>query len=232
MRTAQSMLRNASAILACGLLAACASNRVVPAGVAVPPTTSVAQADQRLADVAAERAAIEARFAAREAVCYDKFFVNSCLDEAKERRRTALAAQEAIEVEAAYFKRKHKVEERDRAMAEAEAAYQAEEARAGAEPPAAPKEIAPVPPPRPTAVAKRMAERNARLQKEAAAAPAEAAKRAENAAAFEERRRKSEERQREVAERKAEREARRAAKAEQEKAAADKAARKAAEPGR
>ena len=233
MRTAQSMLRSACAFLACGLLAACASNRVVPENVAVAPTTSVAQADQRLADVAAERAAIEARYAAREAACYDKFFVNSCLDEAKERRRTALAAQDAIEVEAEYFKRKNKVEERDRAMAQAAADYAAEEARAGTQPPAAPKDIAPVPPARPTAVAKRMAERKARLQKEAAAAPAEAAKRAANAAAFDGRRRKSEERQRVVAERKAQREAKRAAKAAEEKAAAEKAAaQKAAEATR
>lgn len=222
--TAPSMLRNAFAALACTLLAACVSNRPVAPAETRAPTTSVAQANERLANVAAERAAIEARFAAREAVCYDKFFVTSCLDEARERRRNSLNAQREVEVEAEYFLRKHKVEERDRAMAEADAAYQAEEARAAAQPPAAPKTIAPVPPPRPGNVAKRTAERNARLQKEAAAAPADAAKRAENAAAFEERRRKSEERQREVAERKAQREAKRAAKAEQqlqqEKAAA------------
>jgi colicin import membrane protein len=38
-------------------------------------------------------------------VCYDKFFVTSCLDEAKERRRSGLAAQRAIEVQAERFKR-------------------------------------------------------------------------------------------------------------------------------
>ncbi|MEW6025317.1 MAG: hypothetical protein AB1807_24630, partial [Pseudomonadota bacterium] len=119
--------------LVLALLAGCAAERQAPRPAPSSPTTTVAQADERLAAVAAERAAIEANFAAREAVCYDKFFVNNCLDEAKERRRSALAVQRAIEIEAEHFKRKHKVEERDREMAEAEARYREEEARAAAE---------------------------------------------------------------------------------------------------
>lgn len=229
MTPAHSILRRAGAVLAAGLLASCASQQPAQVSTAVTPTTSVAQADERLAAVAAERAAIEARFAARESACYDKFFVNSCLDEAKERRRVALAAQRAIEVEAEYFKRKHTVEERDKAIAEAEAKFQAEEAATAAQP-AAPKEIAPVPPPRRSSVPDRIARRDARAAQEAAAEPANAAARAANVAAFEERRRKSEERQREVAQRKAERAAKRAAQqAEKEKAAA---AEKAAVPAR
>ena len=62
--------------------------------------------------------------------------MNDCLDEAKERHRASLAVQRAVEVEAEYFLRKNKVEERDRAMAEADAEFQAEEARAAAQPPA------------------------------------------------------------------------------------------------
>ncbi|MEN3276436.1 MAG: colicin import rane protein [Massilia sp.] len=218
-------LRHAALALMLGLLAACASNSPAPPSETVAPTTSVAQAEERLANVAAERAAIEARYAAREAVCYEKFFVNDCLDEARQRRRSALAVQRAVEVEAEYFIRKNKVDERDRAMAEAEAEYQAQEARAAANPPEAPKGVEPLPPARPTAVNKRMAARNARLQQEAASAQAEAAKRAANVADYEERRRKSEERQRVVAQRKAEREAKRAAaRAEQEKAAAEQKA--------
>ena len=224
MRKAQSVLRSAACTLVLGLLAACAAERQAPPPGPASPTTSVAQADERLAAVAAERAAIEARYAEREAVCYAKFFVNNCLDEAKERRRTALAVQRAIEIEAEHFKRKNKVEERDRAMAEAEAAYQAEEARMAAEPPAPPKAPNLNPPPRPSPVAKRMARHKERTQQAAAKEAAEARKRAANVAAYEERRRKSEERQREVAQRKAEREAKRAAKAEQEKAAAGKPA--------
>ena len=52
-------------------LSACASVEPGPSVETVDPTTSVAQADQRLAAVAAERAAIEARYAEREAVCYE-----------------------------------------------------------------------------------------------------------------------------------------------------------------
>ncbi|XYJ11947.1 hypothetical protein ACSUZJ_08115 [Telluria sp. B2] len=222
MRKAQSVLRSAACTLVLGLLAACASERQAPPPAPASPTTSVAQADERLAAVAAERAAIEARYAEREAVCYEKFFVNNCLDEAKERRRIALAVQRAIEIEAEYFKRKNRVEERDRAMAAAEAEYQAEEARMAAEPSAPPKAPNVTPPPRPSPVAQRMARHKERTQQAAAKEAAEAPKRAANAAAYEERRRKSEERQREVAERKAEREAKQAAKAEKEKAAAEK----------
>jgi hypothetical protein len=225
MTKSQSLLRHGGAVLMFSLLAACAGQRPAPVSKAVAPTTSVAQADERLAAVAAERAAIGARYTAREAVCYDKFFVNNCLDEAKELRRMALAEQRMIEVEAEHFKRKNTVEQRDKAIAETEAKFQAEEASAAAQPPVAPKALTPVPPPRASTVPGRIARRNARAAQEAAAEPANAATRAANAAAFEERRRKSEERQRDVARRKAEREAKRAAeKARKEKAEAEQQA--------
>ncbi len=219
---AQSLLRHAGAVALASLLAACGSERLVPDTVpVVAPTTSVAQADARLAAVVAERAAIEARHAEREVVCYNKFFVNNCLDEAKERRRLALATQRAIEIEAEYFKRKNKVEERDKAIAEAEAKFQAEEAAAPAEPSAAPKATRAAPKPRAPTVPGRIARRDARAAQQAAAESATAATRAAKAAAFEERKRTSEERQRAVAKRKAENVAKRAAaQAEKEKAAA------------
>lgn len=224
---AQSLLRHAGAVVVAGLLAACGSERLLPDAVpVVAPTTSVAQADARLAAVAAERAAIEARHAEREVVCYNKFFVNNCLDEAKERRRLALATQRAIEIEAEYFKRKNKVEERDKAIAEADARFQAEEAAASTEPSAAPKATGAAPKPRAPTVPGRIARRDARAAQEAAAEPANAATRAAKAAAFEERKRKSEERQRAVAKRKAENAAKRAAaqaEKEKEKAAAQPA---------
>lgn len=223
MTRAQSMLRHTGALLVAGLLAACGTGRPALVSTAVAPTTSVAQADERIAAVALERAAIESRYAEREVFCYEKFFVNNCLDEAKERRRVALAAQRAIEVEAEYFIRKNKVAERDKAIAAAEAKFQAEEAGA-ARPSAPPKTISPVPPARGSSVPGRIARRDARAAQEAARQPVEAATRAANAAAFEERRRKSEERQREVAQRKAERAAQQA---EKDKAAA---AQKAAVP--
>ena len=201
-------LRALAGALAATLLAACASQDVVPREVPPPPVTSVAQADQQLAAVALERKAIEARFAEREHVCYDKFFVNNCLDEAKERRRSALAAQRAIEVQAERFKRQAIVEERDRNLAEAERRFKEQEARLAAEPPKPAPE--PAPPPRKPAAPARMAEHNARLRAEQKDEAANAAKRAQNVRDYEARKAQSEERQRKVAQRKAERAAKEA----------------------
>lgn len=222
-------MRVLSAAALAASLAACATPEPGPVLESVDPTTSVEQADARLAAVAAARADIEARYAEREAVCYDKFFVNHCLDEAKERRRVALVAQRNIEIEAERFKRRLKVEERDREIAAAEAEYKAEEARLAAEPPPPPRETTALPPPKPSPAASRMARRKAEAKEEAARAPEEAARAAANAAAFEERKRKAEQRQKEVAQRVAEREAKAAArKAEEAKKA--EAAKKAATP--
>ena len=192
------------------LLAACASHDVAPHEVPAPPVTSVAQADQQLAAVARERAAIEARFAERERVCYDKFFVNNCLDEAKERRRNALAAQRAIEVQAERFKRQVVVEERDRNLAEADRRFKEQEARLATEPPKQAPEPAPVPPPRKPTVPERVAQRDARVRAQQQKDAAEAGKRAQNVRDYEARKAQSEERQRKVAERKAEKAAKEA----------------------
>jgi hypothetical protein len=192
------------------LLSACASHDVVPHEVPPPPVTSIAQADQYLAAVARERTAIEARFAERERVCYDKFFVNNCLDEAKERRRNALAAQRAIEVQAERFKRQAVVDERDRNLAEADRRFKEQEARLAAEPPKASPEPSPVPPPRKPTVPGRVAQRDARLHAQQQKEAAEAGKRAQNVRDYEARKAQSEERQRKVAERKAEKAAKEA----------------------
>jgi hypothetical protein len=168
------------------------------------PSGSVAQANQRLAAVARERAAIEARFAERERVCYDKFFVNHCLDEAKERRRSALAAQRAIEIEASHYLREAKVEERERAMAEAEAQYKVEEEALATRPAPVPRSVTETPPPRPSQATGRIARHNAKVQEAAAKEQAEAAKRAANVEAYNKRKAEAEERQRIVAKRKAE----------------------------
>jgi hypothetical protein len=197
-------LRALAGALTATLLAACASQDVVPREVPPPPVTSVAQADQQLAAVALERKAIEARFAEREHVCYDKFFVNNCLDEAKERRRSALAAQRAIEVQAERFKRQAIVEERDRNLAEAERRFKEQEARLAAEPPRPAPEPMPVPPPRKPTAPQRVAERDARLRAQQQQEAANAGKREQNVRDYEARKAQSEERQRKVAERKAE----------------------------
>lgn len=201
------------------LLAGCANEQVVSAGPGMPPPTSVAEADQRLAAVALERTAIEGRFVERERACYQKFFVTRCLDEAKERHRTALAAQHAIEVDAERFKRQVTVDERDRAMAEADAKYRADEARLAAQPPAPPREVTEAPPPRPAPVAERVAKHEAKIKQEQKQEAADAAKRAANVRDYEQRKKESEERQRNVQKRLAEKRAKEA-KAKAEKAEA------------
>ncbi|MET0209897.1 MAG: hypothetical protein ABW220_12705 [Burkholderiaceae bacterium] len=198
------------------LLGACSNAELVQEETPPAPTTSPEQAEQRLAAVAAERAAIEARYAEREVVCYDKFFVNRCLDEAREVRRAALVTQRAIEIEASHYLRRLKVDERDKAIAEADAAYAQEEAKLAAEPPPVKDPAAAaLPPPRAKSGESRVRSQQ-RAQENAANAEKEAAERAANVAAYEERRRKSEERQKEVARRVAEREAKAAQRAAEE----------------
>lgn len=167
----------------------------------VPASTSVAQANARLERVAKERAAIEAQYAASEAVCYRKFFVNNCLDDAKEKRRVALAYQAAVEDEAEYFRRKAAVEERDREVAQAIRQFELDEARAAAQsaPAPRPQVKAPAVMPKPS-MSPRRATREEREAQRAAQEQAMAPQRAANAKAFEERRLKVEERKREVAE--------------------------------
>jgi hypothetical protein len=199
------------------LLAACGSAPVAPQDPPIQPVTSVAQADQQLAEVARERAAIEARFAEREKVCYSKFFVNRCLDDARERHRSALAAQRAIEIQANRFKRQAVVDERDRQMAAAEKRYQEDEARLAAQPPKPAPEVKPELPARAPTAPARIAERNARLKAAQQQEAKDADKRAQSVRDFEARKTESEERQRRVAERRAEKAAKEA------KEAADKA---------
>jgi hypothetical protein len=199
------------------LLAACGANQTAPHEVAPPPVTSVAQADAQLAAVARERTAIEVRFAERERVCYNKFFVTGCLDEAKERHRSALAAQRAIEVQAERFKRQAAVDERDRKLAEADKRYREEEGRLSAEPPKPEHVVEPAPAPRASTVPARVAERDARLKAAQAKEAAEAPKRAQNVRDYERRKAESLERQRDVERRKAERAAKAAKKAEEDK---------------
>jgi len=217
-------LRTGALLALASLLAACSTTQPAAPEVPPPASTSTAQAEQRLAAVAAERRAIETRYAEREVVCYDKFFVTRCLDEASEQQRVALLEQRAIEIEASRYLRQAKVDERDRALAVAEAAYQKEEAELAANPPAvkAPPSAA-LPAPRTTPAESRAA-RTKRLEENAARTQSAQARAAQNVAAAEARRVESIERQKQVARRVAEREAKAA------KRAADDAAKKAGQP--
>ncbi len=198
------------ALLAAALGLAGCTTVLLPPNVqpVVAPSASVAQATRRLEEVRAERAAAEAAFAASEQVCYTKFFVNNCLDAAKEKRRSRLAVLRAIEVEAEYFKRKAAVDQRDREVAQAIKDFESGEARMAAQP-------APAPRPEPVAPAPKAAikERISKADEHAAQQRAEAPQRAASAKAFAERKQKSEERQREIAVKKAEKAEKNAAKA-------------------
>jgi hypothetical protein len=205
-----SALRLAAPALAASL-AAC-SMTLLPSNVApvVPKSTSVQQATLKLQQVAAMRAAIEAEYGASEEISYAKFFVNNCLDEAKEKRRSALAVQNAIEDEAQYYKRKADVDERDREVAKALREFAEDGARGAATPPP-PREVKTAPPVAPKAtLAARKATQEAKLARHEAQEQAAAPKRAAKARAFEQRKLDAEKRQRQVAEKLAEK----AAKAE------------------
>jgi hypothetical protein len=192
----------------------------------VPQTHSVEQADDTLRQAKKERDAAEAEFADAEQVCYRKFFVNRCLDQAKEKRRARLSELRAVENEANYFKRRNSVEMRDRELADRAQKDAAEEAHRAANPPAVHKDPADRPPPKQAAVSleQRAAEHAAREKQRAAKEAAEAPKRAARVAEQQTVKADAEKRQAEVAKKKADKEVRR-----QRRAAAD-AARAASKP--
>ena len=193
----------------------------------VPPSHSVAEADATLARVAKERDAVNAEYAASEAVCYNKFFVNNCLDKAKEKRRVDLAGLRALEVEAEHFKRADSVARRDADLAERARKDDEELARREALPPKPVKDVEDTPAPAPAKgrrIAEREAEHDARMKREAAATAANADKRAASAARYEQKKLDAARRQADVAKRVAETERKRAAKVEEDKKKAAAAA--------
>lgn len=213
----------AAALLALALAAPAAAHAhgAAPAEQAVPSSHSVEQADATLARVRAERAAHEAEFADAEQLCYTKFFVNNCLDEAKEKRRVALSALRAYEVEAEHFKRQDAVDKRDADLAERIRKDEEEQARRVETPPkphveqpapAAPKAAGP-------SLEQRQAEHDAKLKREQAKEAAEAGKRDAKAAAFAQRQAQAERKQAGIA-------AKEAAKADKDKRRAEAAAAK------
>lgn len=192
-----------------------------------PSSHSVAEADATLARVAQERDAVNAEYAAAETVCYNKFFVNNCLDKAKEKRRVDLANLRALEVEAEHFKRADSVARRDADLAERARKDDEELARRQALPPKPVKDVENKPAPVPAKgrrIAEREAEHDARMKREAAATAANADKRAASAARYEQKKLDAARRQADVAKRVAETERKRAAKVEEDKKKAAAAA--------
>ncbi|SFG90102.1 hypothetical protein SAMN05518865_12215 [Duganella sp. CF458] len=191
----------------------------------IPETHSIEQADARLAQVAKDRASVEAEFNASEQLCYEKFFVNACIDEAKEQRRLRMAELRSVEVEANYFKRRSAVDVRDRELEDrarkdaAEAAYNT----AHPKPPRPNPELKPAKKPAAVSVQQRQAEHDARERARAAQEAAAAPERAAKAAAFERKKVESEKRQAQVKAKVAEKEEKKRRAAEAQKAEAAKA---------
>ena len=189
----------------------------------VPATLSVEEADAKLKLAASEREAAENEYAARELECYNKFFVNSCLDKAKEKRRLILVRLRAIEAEANHFKRAESVRLRDIDLARTQETARLDAEQRAAAIPKPVKVVAPEPaPPKPQgkSLAQREAEQAAKLNKLAAEEAAEAPRRAAREAAFARKQAEAAQRQKRVAERLAERQAEAAAKAAKAAAAA------------
>ena len=191
----------------------------------VPATLSVEEADAKLKQSASEREAAENEFAARELECYDKFFVNNCLDKAKEKRRLILVRLRAVDAEANYFKRAESVRLRDIDLARTQESARLDAEQRAAAVPKPVKVVTPEPaPPKPEgkSVAEREAEHAAKVKKLAAEEAAEAPRRAAREAAFARKQADAVARQKRVARRLAERQAEADAKAA--KAAASAAA--------
>lgn len=74
-------------------------------------------ADTALSKAAKARSRIQERYKREQRECYDHFFANACMDDAKERRRIALGHLRPVEIEAKAFKRHARVQERDQALA-------------------------------------------------------------------------------------------------------------------
>ncbi|MBC7456212.1 MAG: hypothetical protein H7335_21435 [Massilia sp.] len=170
----------------------------------VAPSASVEQAARRLEEVVAERKRVEAEYGASEQVCYAKFFVNNCLDAAKEKRRSALAYLRVVEDEAQYYQRKATADARDRDVAKAVKKFEADEAvRAAAPAPPARTVAEPAPAAPKASLAARRAKQDARIARHEAEQAAQAPARAAAAKAFARRKAESEARVRKVEQRKA-----------------------------
>lgn len=189
----------------------------------VPATVTMVEADAKLKQVSSERAAAESAYAARELVCYDKFFVNNCLDQAKETRRVSLVRLRAIEAEASHFKRAESVRLRDADLAQTQQDARDDLAERAAATPKTMKVLAPdakpAKPAGPT-LAERQAQHAAELKQQAASDAAEAPQRAAREANFARKQAEAVKRQERVARRLAERQKDAAAKAARAAAAA------------
>jgi hypothetical protein len=195
-----------TALIAMAMLAAgCGTAPVIEPEPIVTPSRSVAEANAHIVEAADEQKRIDDEFLAQQIVCYKRFFVNNCLDDANEQRRVASSAVTAKDNEAQHFLRQNALDVRDAEIARNEAEFAQKEADLAVMPPRTPHAVTDVPPPKPSTAAQRKARQAERERAAAAREAANAGKRAASVAALAERQAKSEARQKEVAQRKAER---------------------------
>jgi hypothetical protein len=196
------------AIAAALFLTGCGTELLaIPAAAPVPSFTSVPEAEKALEQATRDRVKLESEFAERERVCHERFFVNRCLDEAKEKRRVGMGIVRAIEVEAERYKRETAANDHDRELARVEAQLAVEEAsRAAAPPPPTAPEVTEPPKPTGKPLAQRLAEKAARDAARAKKDAANATRRAKAVADREARRAESLRRQQQVEEKRKARE--------------------------
>ncbi|SCU76188.1 conserved exported hypothetical protein [Cupriavidus necator] len=123
----------ALAVAACAVLMPLREARAQASAPAAPPAAN----GQR--DFAAERKAVEDsrawtnyRFAAAERECYGKFFVNHCINNAKEVQREELQVLRKRELEVGEAERAHRAAERDREQALRRAEFEASQPKRSA----------------------------------------------------------------------------------------------------
>ena len=86
-------------------------------GSLAPTTRATGADDAERASIAAERAAIDARYAARERECLQRFVVTSCVDDAKRERRIGLDALKARQLALDEARRRARTAERSAEIA-------------------------------------------------------------------------------------------------------------------
>lgn len=202
------------------------SSKPEKAAIRQPPANiaSVEAAQKILADTEQERNRVEQQYAQEYSVCAGKFMVNACMAEAKERRRQGLARLRPAELDAGLYIRRSKALERDKALAEKQSQDIQKNSLSPSAEQTAPSQAQPQPEENPATggqpavddaadAAKRMAgnrqrmaQHEAKLQRQAKDDAAMAQKQAANIAAYEKKVKESEERQREVATKKVEKE--------------------------
>ena len=79
---------------------------------------TAAKANTALDAIVNTRADVERLYSNQHTACFDRFFVTSCTNDVREKKRAALTKIRKIEIEANALLRKEKAAERDRALAE------------------------------------------------------------------------------------------------------------------